>query len=40
MTSGLKGSGLVDGAHRILEIADAITPFAGPLTGTSAARSR
>lgn len=32
MTSELKGSGLVDGAHRILEIADAITPLAGPLT--------
>ena len=32
MTSELKGSGLVDGAHRILDIADAITPLAGPLT--------
>jgi WS/DGAT/MGAT family acyltransferase len=32
VTSELKGSGLVDGAHRILEIADAITPLAGPLT--------
>jgi diacylglycerol O-acyltransferase / wax synthase len=32
MTSDLKGSGLVDGAHRILDIADAITPLAGPLT--------
>ncbi len=31
-TSELKGSGLVDGAHRILDIADAITPLAGPLT--------
>lgn len=32
MTSELKGSGLIDGAHRILDIADAITPLAGPLT--------
>lgn len=32
MTSELKGSGLVDGAHRILDIADAIPPLAGPLT--------
>jgi WS/DGAT/MGAT family acyltransferase len=32
MTSELKGSGLVDGAHRILDIADAFTPLAGPLT--------
>ncbi len=32
MTGELKGSGLVDGAHRILDIADAITPLAGPLT--------
>ena len=32
MTSELKGSGLVDGAQRILDIADAITPLAGPLT--------
>ncbi len=32
MTSELKGSGLVDGAHRILDIADVITPLAGPLT--------
>jgi diacylglycerol O-acyltransferase len=32
VTSELKGSGLVDGAHRILDIADAITPLAGPLT--------
>ena len=32
MTSELKGSGLVDGAHRILDLADAITPLAGPLT--------
>jgi diacylglycerol O-acyltransferase len=32
MTSELKGSGLVDGAQRILDIADAITPIAGPLT--------
>ena len=32
MTSELKESGLIDGAHRILEIADAITPLAGPLT--------
>ncbi len=32
LTSELKGSGLVDGAQRILEIADAITPLAGPLT--------
>jgi diacylglycerol O-acyltransferase / wax synthase len=31
-TSELKGSGLVDGAHRILDLADAITPLAGPLT--------
>jgi WS/DGAT/MGAT family acyltransferase len=31
-TSELKGSGLVDGAHRILDIADVITPLAGPLT--------
>ncbi len=31
-TSDLKDSSLVDGAHRILEIADAITPLAGPLT--------
>jgi diacylglycerol O-acyltransferase len=32
LTSELKGSGLVDGAQRILDIADAITPLAGPLT--------
>jgi WS/DGAT/MGAT family acyltransferase len=32
MTSELKGSGLVDGAQRIIDIADAITPLAGPLT--------
>ncbi len=32
MTSELKGSGLVDGAHRILDIADVITPLAGPIT--------
>ncbi len=32
MTSELKGSGLVDGAHRILDIADVIPPLAGPLT--------
>ena len=32
ITSELKGSGLVDGAHRILDLADAITPLAGPLT--------
>jgi diacylglycerol O-acyltransferase len=32
MTSELKGSGLIDGAHRILDIADVITPLAGPLT--------
>jgi WS/DGAT/MGAT family acyltransferase len=32
LTSELKGSGLVDGAQLILEIADAITPLAGPLT--------
>lgn len=32
LTAELKGSGLVDGAQRILDIADAITPFAGPLT--------
>jgi WS/DGAT/MGAT family acyltransferase len=32
MTSELKGSGLVDGAQRILDVADAITPLAGPLT--------
>ena len=32
VTSALKGSGLVDGAQRILDIADAITPLAGPLT--------
>ena len=32
VTSELKGSGLVDGAHRILDLADAITPLAGPLT--------
>jgi WS/DGAT/MGAT family acyltransferase len=32
VTSELKGSGLVDGAHRILDVADAITPLAGPLT--------
>ncbi len=32
VTGELKGSGLVDGAHRILDIADAITPLAGPLT--------
>lgn len=32
MTTELKGSGLVDGAHRILDIADIITPLAGPLT--------
>lgn len=32
MTSELKGSGLVDGAHRILDIADFVTPLAGPLT--------
>ena len=32
MTAELKGSGLVDGAHRILDIADVITPLAGPLT--------
>jgi diacylglycerol O-acyltransferase / wax synthase len=31
-TSELKGSGLVDGAHRILDLADAFTPLAGPLT--------
>jgi diacylglycerol O-acyltransferase / wax synthase len=32
VTSELKGSGLVDGAQRILDIADAIPPLAGPLT--------
>jgi diacylglycerol O-acyltransferase len=32
VTSELKGSGLVDGAQRILEIADSITPLSGPLT--------
>ncbi len=32
ITGDLKDSSLVDGAHRILEIADAITPVAGPLT--------
>ena len=32
ITSELKGSGLIDGAHRILDLADAITPLAGPLT--------
>jgi diacylglycerol O-acyltransferase / wax synthase len=32
MTSELKGSGLVDGAQRILDIADFVTPLAGPLT--------
>lgn len=32
VTSELKGSGLVAGAQRILDIADAITPLAGPLT--------
>jgi WS/DGAT/MGAT family acyltransferase len=32
MTSELKGSGLVDGAHRILDIADFVPPLAGPLT--------
>ena len=32
ITSELKGSGLIDGAHRILDLADAITPLAGLLT--------
>jgi len=32
ITSELKGSGLVDGAQKILDIADAVTPLAGPLT--------
>jgi WS/DGAT/MGAT family acyltransferase len=32
VTSELKGSGLVDGAHRILDLADAVPPLAGPLT--------
>lgn len=32
ITSELKGSGLIDGAHRILDLADTITPLAGPLT--------
>ena len=32
MTSELKGSGLVDGANAIIEIADGITPLAVPLT--------
>ncbi len=32
VTSELKGSGLVDGAQTIIELADAITPFAIPLT--------
>ncbi len=31
-TAELKRSRLVDGAHRILDLADAITPLAGPLT--------
>ena len=31
-TSELKGSGLINGAQRILDIADVITPLAGPLT--------
>jgi len=31
-TSELKGSGLIDGAHRILDLVDKATPFAGPLT--------
>jgi diacylglycerol O-acyltransferase len=32
ITSELKGSGYVDGAQKILDIADAFTPLAGPLT--------
>jgi diacylglycerol O-acyltransferase len=32
ITSELKGSGLVDGAQKILELADGITLLAGPLT--------
>lgn len=32
ITTELKGSGLVDGAQTIIELADAITPFAIPLT--------
>jgi len=32
ITSELKGSGLIDGAQRILDIADVIPPLAGPLT--------
>lgn len=32
ITSELKGSGLIDGAHRILDLADTITPLAGLLT--------
>jgi diacylglycerol O-acyltransferase len=32
ITSELKGSGLVDGAQMILELADGVTPLAGPLT--------
>jgi diacylglycerol O-acyltransferase len=32
ITTELKGSGLVDGAQTIIEVADAITPFAIPLT--------
>jgi WS/DGAT/MGAT family acyltransferase len=31
-TSALKGSGFIDGAQDIIKIADAITPFAVPLT--------
>lgn len=32
ITSELKGSGLVDGAHAVLDLADALTPVAAPLT--------
>jgi len=32
VTSELKGSGLVDGAHAVLDLADALTPVAAPLT--------
>ena len=32
VTSELKASGLVDGAHTVLDLADALTPVAAPLT--------